>query len=82
MAKGYGEELKRRRASTLAPDEYRELDDEAGIAFHSFRARGKASGIEFERQERKGAALFHIRGGSVQTRKSGRSGPPVPKRRR
>jgi hypothetical protein len=65
MAKGYGEELSAWQGLRAGADEYRQLDDERVLAFHSFTARGKASGVELGRQETQGAALFHIRSGKV-----------------
>jgi hypothetical protein len=65
MARGYGEELSAWEGLQVGADEYRELDDERVLAFHSFTARGKASGVELGRQETQGAALFQIRSGKV-----------------
>ena len=65
MAKGYGEELRAWEDLHAAADECRVVDDERVLAFHSFRARGKASGVELGKRETKGAALFRIRDGKV-----------------
>ena len=65
MAKGYGEELSAWENLHAGADECRVVDDERVLAFHSFRARGKASRVELGKRETKGAALFHIRGGKV-----------------
>src|ERR1700724_2404496 len=46
-------------------DEYRELDDERILAFHSFSGRGKASGIPLSQGLTRGAVLFRGRGGRV-----------------
>jgi hypothetical protein len=39
--------------------------DERVLAFHRFRGRGKASGIEVAQTGPKGACLFYIRDGKV-----------------
>jgi ketosteroid isomerase-like protein len=46
-------------------EEFRELDDQRVLAFTYFSGRGKASGLEVERAQTKGASLFHIRAGKV-----------------
>ena len=46
-------------------DQYRELDGERVLAYGSFRARGKASGVDLEQLRPTGATLFHIRDGQV-----------------
>jgi len=46
-------------------EEYRELDGERVLAYGSFRARGKASGVDLEQLRPTGATLFQIRDGQV-----------------
>jgi ketosteroid isomerase-like protein len=46
-------------------DEYRELDGERVLVFHSWSGRGKASGLELGQMQAKAATLFQVRGGKV-----------------
>jgi ketosteroid isomerase-like protein len=46
-------------------DEYRELDPQRVLVLIQFGGRGKASGLELEQMQAKGATLFHIRDGEV-----------------
>jgi ketosteroid isomerase-like protein len=46
-------------------DEYRTLDNERVLVLMHFSGRGKTSGLEVGEVQRKGANLFHIRGGKV-----------------
>jgi hypothetical protein len=46
-------------------DEYRELDRARVLVHGSFRARGKASGVDLEPLRPTGATVFHIRDGQV-----------------
>lgn len=46
-------------------EEYRELDGERVLVHGSFRARGKASGVDLEQLRPTGATLFHVRDGQV-----------------
>jgi ketosteroid isomerase-like protein len=44
---------------------FRQVDDQRVLVLNSFSGRGKASGLEVERSQTKGASLFHVRGGKV-----------------
>lgn len=46
-------------------EEYRELDDERVLMFHSYRGRGKSSGLDLGPIAAKAATVFHVRGGKV-----------------
>jgi ketosteroid isomerase-like protein len=46
-------------------EEYRELDDERVLVFHSWSGRGKSSGLELGEMRAKAATLFRVRGGKV-----------------
>jgi hypothetical protein len=48
-------------------DEYRELDGERVLVFHSWSGRGKASGLELGQMQAKAATLFQVRGGKVSS---------------
>ena len=46
-------------------EEYRELEGERVLVLDHFSARGKTSGVEVGQMGRRGATLFHVRGGRV-----------------
>ena len=46
-------------------DEYRELDDERVLVLSRRGGRGKTSGLEIERIQSKGAAVWHVHDGKV-----------------
>jgi ketosteroid isomerase-like protein len=46
-------------------EEYRELDDERILLFHSYRGRGKSSGLDLGQIGARAATVFHVRGGKV-----------------
>lgn len=46
-------------------EEYRELDDEHVLVFHSWSGRGRSSGLELGQMRAKAATLFQVRGGKV-----------------
>jgi ketosteroid isomerase-like protein len=46
-------------------EDYRELDDERVLIFHSWSGRGKSSGLELGQMRAKAATLFHVRDGKV-----------------
>jgi ketosteroid isomerase-like protein len=50
---------------SVGADEYRELDDERVLVLSRRRGRGKTSGLDLEKVQTQGAALFHVRGGKV-----------------
>ena len=50
---------------SVQADEYRELDDERVLVLTHYRGRGKASGLDLEQMETRGASLFHIRDSRV-----------------
>jgi ketosteroid isomerase-like protein len=49
----------------VAPDEYRELDDEHVLVLTHHSGRGRTSGIEISQIQACGAFVFHIREGKV-----------------
>ena len=51
--------------SRAAVDEYRELDAERVLVLVRYLGRGKASGLEIDRLEPRGAQVFHIHEGQV-----------------
>jgi ketosteroid isomerase-like protein len=66
MAKGWRSFLSAwEEFSGAQVDEYRELDDERVLVFHSWSGRGKSSGLELGQMRAKAATLFHVRGGKV-----------------
>jgi ketosteroid isomerase-like protein len=46
-------------------EEYRELGGERVLVLDHFSASGKTSGVEVGQMGRRGAILFHVRGGRV-----------------
>jgi ketosteroid isomerase-like protein len=49
----------------VGADEYVELDRERILVLAHFSGRGKTSGLELGQTVRKGASVFHVRGGKV-----------------
>jgi ketosteroid isomerase-like protein len=49
----------------VAPEEFRELDDERVLVVHRYSGRGKTSGLDIGAITSKGADLFHISDGKV-----------------
>jgi ketosteroid isomerase-like protein len=52
----------------IEADEYLELDEERVVVLVHFTGRGKASGLEIEHLQGKGAHVFHFRDGRVTRR--------------
>jgi ketosteroid isomerase-like protein len=46
-------------------EEFRRLDGERVLVFHSFTGRGRRSGLQLEKLRAKGASLFYVRAGKV-----------------
>jgi ketosteroid isomerase-like protein len=65
MAAIAGEGLDAWEDARIAPEEYRELDDETVLALDSRHGRGKTSGVELPQVQSLGAHLFRIRQGKV-----------------
>ena len=65
MAEGWREFLRAWEEYHVAPDEYRELDDQRVLVLSHWRGRGKTSGVDIARMGAKGAGLFHIRESKV-----------------
>ena len=65
MAEGTREGLSAWTGFRSQADEYRELDDERVLVLSRRGGRGKTSGLEIERIQSKGAAVWHVRDGKV-----------------
>jgi ketosteroid isomerase-like protein len=46
-------------------EEFRDVDAERVLVLHSYRGRGKTSGVDLESVRAAGAQLFHVRAGRV-----------------
>jgi ketosteroid isomerase-like protein len=66
MAKGLRDFLSVWDEWSISAEEFRELDDERVLVLISYAGRGKTSGVEVGAIRATGAALFHIRAGSVR----------------
>jgi ketosteroid isomerase-like protein len=49
----------------VAPEEFRELDDERVLVLHRYSGIAKTSGLEIGQMAAKGADLFHVSDGKV-----------------
>jgi ketosteroid isomerase-like protein len=65
LVKGFHEVLGAYDDYHTVAEEFRELDDERVLKFHSYTGLGKTSGMEIGEMAAKGADLFHIRDGKV-----------------
>ena len=65
MAKGARTYLDAWDERRFVAEEYRELDDERVLVLYRFGGRGKASGLDLERMQAKGAYLFQLSAGKV-----------------
>jgi ketosteroid isomerase-like protein len=65
MAKGWRDWLSAWEDFRSEAEEYRELDDERVLVLAHFSARGTTSGLEVGKIWTKGAALFHLRAGTL-----------------
>ena len=65
VAAGWGEFLRAWEGFRAEAEESRELDGERVLVLTRNRGRGKASGLEVEQIQTRGANLFQFRGGKV-----------------
>ena len=65
LAKAWSDWLSAWEDLRIEIDEYRELDDERVLVLARKTGRGKHSGLEIDETHAKGAALFHVRSGTV-----------------
>jgi ketosteroid isomerase-like protein len=65
MAEGFRNFLNAWEGLRVAPDEYRELDDELVLVLVNLSGRGKTSGLELGQMRTEGAHLFQVRDGKV-----------------
>jgi ketosteroid isomerase-like protein len=65
MAEATREWLNTWEDSRAEVDEYRELDAERVLVLVRYLGRGKASGLDIEQLESRGAQVFHVRGRQV-----------------
>jgi ketosteroid isomerase-like protein len=65
MAHSWGRWLSAWERLHVEAEEYRVLDPERVLVLLVTIGRGKASGLELEQTQAKGAVLFHVRGGEV-----------------
>jgi ketosteroid isomerase-like protein len=65
MAEGFRDFLSAWEDFRAGAEEFRELDDQLVLVLNYFSGRGKASGLQVERAQTKGASLFHVRDGKV-----------------
>lgn len=65
MAQNWRDWLSTWEGFRVGADEYVELDPERILVLAHFSGRGKASGVELGQTVRKGASVFHVRGGKV-----------------
>ena len=65
MAESMRDSLSAWQGARTEAEEYRELDDERVLVLTRRSGRGKASGLELEQLETRGATIFHVRDGKV-----------------
>ena len=65
MAQGTREAISVWENFRIEVDDDRELDDERVLVLYRFGGRGKASGLDLERMQAKGAYLFQLSAGKV-----------------
>ena len=65
MAEAWRKRVSSAEDVRFGAEEFRELDDERVLVLQHFGGRGKTSGLDLGRGEARGAALIHIRDGTV-----------------